>query len=283
MPKRRGEVDPRERKAASKLTRAPNVLSTLEAMLAAKFSEAEANNRTLQQRVWWLSKSILILSPTKTKNNTFQEPSQVLSVINGGNQSTNVSDITDESVPPSTATTISKPIVKKQQQTATQTQQHRSNTAAVQKHYNNATKHATKWYAAEKEEKAHGKKGLLAEEVCKRVNKTYDTNLHQKRIGNLVTKGYIGITPPKPGAKSDIPTIVYKSICQAFDSHIKINQFNGKAEENTRKKLAARLNMVIGKPESNKLSYKLLDHVLVSTGCNILAAKCNTQEERRIR
>ncbi len=236
MPKRRGEVNPRERKAALKLACAPNVLSTLEAMLDAKFSEAKANNCTLQQHVWWLSKSILILL-TNTKNNTFQVPSQVPSVINGGNQNANVSNITDESVPPSTATFILKPIVKQQQRTASQTQQHRLNSAAVQKHHNNATKHATKWYAAEKEKKAQGKKGLSAEEVCKNVNETYKTNLHQKRIGNLVTKGYIGVTPPKPGAKGKIPTIAYKSICQAFNSHIKINQFIGKVEENTQKNL----------------------------------------------
>lgn len=43
------EVHPRERKAAPKLACAPNQLSTLEAVLAAKFSEADVNNCILQQ------------------------------------------------------------------------------------------------------------------------------------------------------------------------------------------------------------------------------------------
>ncbi len=277
MPKRKGVVDPRERKAASKLARAPNVLSTSEAMLAAKFSNDEANNRTLQQRVWRLSKTI---QTTNTNNNT----SQVPSVVNDGNQSTTISDITDVSNPSSTTTSasISKPKVKRLRRTATQTQQHRSNSSAVQKHLNNPTKHATKWYAAEKKKKKQGKKVLSAEEVCKHVNKIYETNIHHKKIGNLVNKGFIGVTPPKLGTKGQIHEFAYKSIFQAFDSHIKINQFNGNAGENTRKKIASRLNIVIGKQQSEKLSFKLLDRILISTGCDILVAKCNTQEERRI-
>ncbi len=96
---------------------------------------------------------------------------------------------------------ISKPKVKHLQRIATQTQQHRSNSAAVQKHLNNPTKHAIKWYTAEKKTKKQGEKGLSDEEVCKCVNKIYETNIHHKKIGNLVTKGFIGVTPPKPGAK----------------------------------------------------------------------------------
>ncbi len=52
MPKRRVEVDPRERKAALKLAHAPNVLSASEAMLAVKFSMEEAKNFTVQQWIW---------------------------------------------------------------------------------------------------------------------------------------------------------------------------------------------------------------------------------------
>ncbi len=70
-----------------------------------------------------------------------------------------------------------------------QTQQ-RSNFAFAQKNFNNALRHATKWYAAENEKKSQGKRGLLAGEVCKHINKTYNTNLHCKKIGNLVTKGW---------------------------------------------------------------------------------------------
>ncbi len=119
-------------------------------------------------------------------------------------------------------------------------------------------------------------KGLSAQEVCRRINETYEANLHQKRIGDLVAKGFISMTLTKLGVKGDIPTIVDRSLCEAFNSHIKINQFNGKAEDNTRKKLAELLNMVVGKKESEKLSYKLLNCVLTSTRCNILEAKCAT-------
>ncbi len=208
---------------------------------------------------------------TNSKNNTSQVPSQVSSVINEENQGINVSNITDRSYPQSTSSTISKLKVKHVQRTALLAQQHRSNLSADQKHFINVTNHATKWYSVEKEKTALGKKRLSAEEVCRYINKTYKTNLHHKRIGNLVAKGFIGVTLPKQGVKGDIPTIVYKSLCEAFDSHIKTNQFNGNAE-----KLAESLNMVIGKKEYEKFYYKLLVCVLTSTGCNILGAKCHT-------
>ncbi len=136
-----------------------NVLSELEAMLAWKFSEDEANNCILQQCKCQLSTTVPI---TNSKNYT----SQVPSVINDVNQSTNISNITNRSNPPCTAGMISKPKVKCLWITALQTWQHRSKFDAVQKHFNNATNHKTKWYTAEKERKAQGKKGMSAEEVC---------------------------------------------------------------------------------------------------------------------
>ncbi len=115
--------------------------------------------------------------------------------------------------------------MKHLQSTAMQTQQQRPYVPAAQKHLINATKHLPNWHAAENEEKSQDKNCLLTEEVCKCVIKKYNANLHCKRIGNLVTKAFIGVTPPNQGVKGDIPTIVYKSIYQAFDSHIKINQY----------------------------------------------------------
>ncbi len=139
MPKWRVEVDPRERKAVSKLACTQYFLSTLEAMLATKFSKVKANNHTLQQCIWQQSKTI---STTNSNNNT----SQVPSVINNGIQNTTISDITDSSIPPSMAasTLISKSKLKHLQKIVKQTHQ---------KHVNNATKHATKWHAAEEKKR----------------------------------------------------------------------------------------------------------------------------------
>ncbi len=66
-------------------------------------------------------------------------------------------------------------------------------------------------------------------------------------MGNLVTKSFIGVTLPEWGVEWDISMIVYKTIYKDFNSQIKINQFNGNAEDDTQKKLAACINMVIEK------------------------------------
>ncbi len=51
-----------------------------------------------------------------------------------------------------------------------------------------------KWYAREKEKKALDKKGLSAKEIYRHNNKTNKTNLHHNRIGNLLAKGFIGVS-----------------------------------------------------------------------------------------
>ncbi len=115
MSKRIWEVNPRESKAASKFAYAPNVLSVLciGGHVGCKILKPSI---TLQQCLWWLSKTIIT---TKSKNDTSQFLSQVPSVINGGNQSTNIGDISNRNNPPSTAATISKPTVKHLRRTAT--------------------------------------------------------------------------------------------------------------------------------------------------------------------
>ncbi len=96
----------------------------------------------------------------------------------------------------------------------------------------------------EKKKKAKREKGLSDEEVCNHDNKTYETNLHHKRIRNLVAKRYIGVKRPRQGVNEEIPFIVYISICQAFDSHIKSNQCYGNPEENIRKNCVAAQQVV---------------------------------------
>lgn len=63
-----------------------------------------------------------------------------------------------------------------------------------------------------KRKQAKDKKGLLADEVCNKFYKAYKTNFHQKRVGNLATKGYNDVTPTKWDVRGKIPSIVYKSV-----------------------------------------------------------------------
>ncbi len=119
---------------------------------------------------------------------------------------------------------------------------------------NNARKHATKWYAVEKEKKSQGKKGLSTELICKHVNKTYNTNLYCIRIGNFLTKGFIGVTLSIWRVKKDIRTSLQLS---------HKNQQSQCKHRSEHPKMTCNVSMVIEKQESDKLPYNLFDHVLL--------------------
>ncbi len=85
----------------------------------------------------------------------------------------------------------------------------------------------------------------------------------------------------KNGSSGDIPPFIYNTICSAFESHMKINQYNGRVCENVRKILAGKVNQLIGK--EGKVTHEFLNRLLRYTAIDVLATKCNSNEERRIR
>lgn len=76
--------------------------------------------------------------------------------------------------------------------------------------------------------------------------------------------------------------MLFNLTCNAFSSYVKIDQINGRGGNSTRTILAAKINSVMGKDPSGKMSYKLLDRVLSATAISLLATKGNNVEDRRI-
>ncbi len=72
------------------------------------------------------------------------------------------------------------------------------------------------------------KKWILASIICEAFNKEYNTNLNHQTIQWQVKEGWIGELHINNGTHSKIPQTVFTSICQAFGSYVKINQFNRK-------------------------------------------------------
>ncbi len=149
--------------------------------------------------VWQFLKTI---STRNNKNDLPQLPFQVSSVINGGNKSTNVINITNRS-------TISKPNVKRLQR-----QCNPSSWSMQQSIQQNGMQ--------QRKRKSHKARTVCWQKKSESVS-TKSTTPTFIMIGLEILWC---VTPPKQGVKEDIPTIVYKSIYQAFDSHIKINQYN---------------------------------------------------------
>ena len=93
--------------------------------------------------------------------------------------------------------------------------------------------------------------------------------------------GLTGQSPKKQGTPCDIEKFIWKSLCVAFESHLKINQLNGKGGENNRKKLAARVNQAMGKDFDN-IEYSLINCLLKETASDLSGGKATGAEERII-
>ncbi len=134
-------------------------------------------------------------------------------------------------------------------------QQSRNNSLINKKAYSKAEKYAIKWFA---KDKLKGMKiGLSASKICKVINNECNTNLHSWTVQQQVKEGMICESLIKNGAPVKIPHTLFTPLCQAFETYVKVNQFNGKGGNNVQKKFAMLLNQVIGKESDKTFSYTL--------------------------
>ncbi len=66
-------------------------------------------------------------------------------------------------------------------------------------------------------------------------------------IRRYVSANIASMSPLKIGVKGDMPACAFKSLCIAFESFIRIQQINSRQGEITYKKLAARINALLGR------------------------------------
>ena len=83
----------------------------------------------------------------------------------------------------------------------------------------------TSWYAREKEKPD----GLSSYAISKKVKVEFDgVGPSPRTLQRYANDGIGGTSPLKPGVQSDIPKSLYKSLCIAFESYIRINQLNAR-------------------------------------------------------
>ncbi len=105
--------------------------------------------------------------------------------------------------------------------------------------------------------------------------------LSKATIACYANHGHIDASPMKMGLFSHLLAMGYKFLCQAYFSLIPINQMNGCAGDNSRKKMIP----LLFKPFDIGISKAkgLLNRVLPDTATNINAKKLNCAEDYRIR
>ena len=97
----------------------------------------------------------------------------------------------------------------------------------------------------------------------------------------VVNLGLVGMSPRKPGPKGNIPALMYKSLCAAFGSCMRINQINALGGDNSRSKMfpviADAMNLSIS------TATELIRRVCRDTAIDMKANKMYFAEERRVR
>jgi hypothetical protein len=156
-------------------------------------------------------------------------------------------------------------------------QKWRVNKFDLSDHSKRAFKRATSWY--NKEVQTKGKDGLSSYEVAKRVKVEFGgVGPSARTIQRYANGGLAGLSPLKPGVKSDIPKWAYSALCTAFESYVRINQLNRRDDVLTLKKLAAKINETM----QHNYRSKLLNRVLLSTAKYLDASKMEYCEDRRM-
>ena len=265
-------VDSDKAKAAvSVLIRAPGI-TVREAMILAKFTEEEANTKSMQRKV---SRDLQKTTESKGKANatvsTADSVPPVEDVDFNGNESPHdVSSMTEEEWKP-----------KKHRLNAKQKQEKREAELRAKAKFSQAHKAATKLYAAELSKgEQDGMSSRKVEAVIKKKYKGVGPS-HATIHHYVVTKGEIGTSPQKRGPSGHIPAVAYKSLCAGFATFLRINQLNCKGGVNHRGKMAPIVaeTMMVDVETAREILKRLARDTAIDLGC----AKGSFAEERRVR
>ena len=85
--------------------------------------------------------------------------------------------------------------------------------------------------------------------MCDQIEGEYGVKLSRHTLNRYVKDVNIGSSPLRKGSPGTIPEFLFKTLCTAMGSYMKINQLNGKSFENGRKNLYNCVMKVMGKEE----------------------------------
>ena len=124
---------------------------------------------------------------------------------------------TTPTTPGGTRTTHPRPKQRLIRKSAGGMQKFRINKLAASDHAKCALKRATNWYAREKNKTG----GLSSIQIEAKVKKEFDgVGPHAATIRRYVNANIAGMSPLKIGAKGDVSTCAFKSLCIAFESFV---------------------------------------------------------------
>jgi hypothetical protein len=122
--------------------------------------------------------------------------------------------------------------------------------------------------------------GLSSYQIKRKVKQEFDgVGPNASTICCYVHANLQGMYPLKHGVQGDIPPCVFKLLCIAFESFVRIMQINSKEGEITFKKLSARINAVL----RHDYKQKMLQSILLALANNLDALTMHIAEDRQVR
>jgi hypothetical protein len=272
------------KEAVATLIRAPE-LTVREAMILEKFTEAEANTKSMQRKV---ARSM----PMKAKKGSLMVPAaatataSTLSVpirtvtandnAGGWVSSLTTLDFDDEGADDDDELLQWKP--PRRRSNAKQMQDKREAMLRKKGIYSRALKFGTKLFASENK-KEYGmssrKVAAIAKKKFKGIGRSHTTIHHY-----VVNLGLIGVSPLKTGPQGNIPSHDYKALCAAFASYMRIQQLNKRQGTNKQGKMAPIVAEMMGidLDSASRLVKRLANNTAVNMSCD----KLNFAKERRV-
>ena len=250
-------------------------LSVKDAMLIAKFTDDEVENKCLQRKV-------LRRLPGKGKRNMIglgkecaEEGSIIQSIDVENEKDSDLSPITDDSAR-SLLNSDGSQKKKSRRLTVTQKQEQRVQDYAEWSKYKEAHKAATTLYS----EQLSIEGGMSLRDVEKKIKTEFKVGPSKETIRrHVVDLNNIGISPTKRGPEGDIPPQVYKSLCMAFATKTRICQLNSKVS--TRKKQVRWIMKTLN--YTRKEASRMWERLSRDTAVDMTAGKMRHAEERRVK
>ena len=118
-------------------------------------------------------------------------------------------------------------------------------------------------------------------EVVRRVNAAMGTSISSKTVTRMYREGRINSSPMKRGPAGDFSKEIWKAMCGAFTTYIKLEQAHSK-KQSTLNQLARKVNSMVAKAGHKKTGNDLARKLKSCTADLFSIDKLNVQELRRL-
>ena len=270
---RTSAADPKMVDVAVKAMKKHPTISVREAMLIAGFSPDDSINKTVQR-------NILRRLPGQGKRK-FAVLQSLQPTPSAAATNDSISPLTDPTIPEQDFIAAQPPPPPKRARSRLNSQQkqnERVSNLLDKADEKAAHKAATVMYSEEREK---GESGMSIRKVARKIKSLFGRGPSIATIHKYVVKDkLIGVSPLKKGPDGNISALVYKALCVAFGSKVRITQLNIGRSSTREDQICWLIKMF---NYNTKQASNLWERVVRDSAIDMVAGKAKSTEERRVK